>query len=682
MPALGLSARGIVVARGLGARKNIAGELLHSGALIPLASGILLLVLLWSLIVVQVADDLAMTKRDIIRKNDQLTRSLEEHVRSSLQAVDVELKLVAAEYRRAGLTPAVKFVMQIANENPLLLQCFILDESGRVAASTLPGAETRNYSDRSYFQVHRNQTADTLFVSEPLVGKLLGKSAIVVSRRISGVDGSFAGIAAFAVDPEYFVRFFQSMQLENGRLVRIVGTDGIVRANWNTRTDETGLDVRQGHLFQALRQSPHGAYQAQGIHYGVDRFFSYRALPDFSLIVQVGFETEAAFAEHRERRNLSLGMAVIGSLVVGFFTTAVILRERKRRKAETKLRLSEARYRTLMYQSHEAIMLVALETLEIVEANHAFERLTGYNFPQEKPLHLFDLLVDEPANVLRYVEQVRAIGSLPLTQRQIRTRDGGVRLVERIGSRLEIDGKAYQLTTLRDVTDEKRRELDLRKELLLAAQLQKALLPTIPRSGHFQIATVFHPLGFVSGDLYYLEWQNDQRVLRGVLLDLTGHGIATALQTAAVNVLLHQVMDWQGEQTLAERLGWLNRRIPDYIDETTFAAAIGFEIDFSLMELRYVSAGISHFLYNGEKVSVEGMYLGIRAEETYELHRRPIRQGDAVCFFSDGISDLLDREVLWETVRAEQICRMFRDGALTEKTQDDATAICVEVKAG
>ena len=100
MPALGLSARGIVVARGLGARKSIAGELLHSGALIPLASGILLLVLLWSLIVVQVADDLAMTKRDIIRKNDQLTRSLEEHVRSSLQAVDVELKLVAAEYRQ------------------------------------------------------------------------------------------------------------------------------------------------------------------------------------------------------------------------------------------------------------------------------------------------------------------------------------------------------------------------------------------------------------------------------------------------------------------------------------------------------------------------------------------------------------------------------------------------------
>ena len=71
MPALGLSARGIVVARGLGARKSIAGELLHSGALIPLASGILLLVLLWSLLATQVANDLEMTEREIIRKNDQ-----------------------------------------------------------------------------------------------------------------------------------------------------------------------------------------------------------------------------------------------------------------------------------------------------------------------------------------------------------------------------------------------------------------------------------------------------------------------------------------------------------------------------------------------------------------------------------------------------------------------------------
>ena len=84
----------------------------------------------------------------------------------------------------------------------------------------------------------------------------------------------------------------------------------------------------------------------------------------------------------------------------------------------------------------------------------------------------------------------------------------------------------------------------------------------------------------------------------------------------------------------------------------------------------------------GERPGDDGAGNHPKKRPTYELHRRTIRQGDAVCFFSDGISDLLDREVLWETVRAEQICRMFREGELTEKTQDDATAICVEVKAG
>ena len=93
--------------------------------------------------------------------------------------------------------------------------------------------------------------------------------------------------------------------------------------------------------------------------------------------MQVGFETEAALAEHRERRNVFLGMACIGSLVVGFFTTAVILRERKRRKAETKLRLSEARYRTLMYLSQGGMGLVPLEALKSAKETKRLERLKG-----------------------------------------------------------------------------------------------------------------------------------------------------------------------------------------------------------------------------------------------------------------------------------------------------------------
>jgi serine phosphatase RsbU (regulator of sigma subunit) len=73
------------------------------------------------------------------------------------------------------------------------------------------------------------------------------------------------------------------------------------------------------------------------------------------------------------------------------------------------------------------------------------------------------------------------------------------------------------------------------------------------------------------------------------------------------------------------------------------------------------------------------MYLGIREQEEYDLLKRPIRAGDAVCFMTDGVSDIFDRENSWDTMQASQLYRLFSEGDWAEKTQDDATAICIEV---
>jgi PAS domain S-box-containing protein len=340
---------------------------------------------------------------------------------------------------------------------------------------------------------------------------------------------------------------------------------------------------------------------------------------------------------------------------------------------------NEQRYRSLMMQAYDAVFLFDLETLEIIEANAAFETMTGYCFPLEKPLHLFDLAAEEAITVMRYLDELHTSGVLHPALRKIRILGGGSRLVERTGTRIQLGDRQYQLTTLRDVTLERQRQQQLHKDLVLAAQVQRALLPAVPRSRYFQVSTVFKPQGFVSGDVYNLEWDEPSKLLRGFLIDITGHGMATALQTAAVNVLLHQVMDLPQDVTLSQRLNWLNRRIPQYIDESAFAAAIGFELDFTTTELRYAAAGINHFLLNGEKIDVAGMYLGIREQEEYDLLKRPIRAGDAVCFMTDGVSDIFDRENSWDTMQASQLYRLFSEGDWAEKTQDDATAICIEV---
>ncbi len=767
----------------------------------PLMYGGVLVVTLWLATAAIIVRGFDLETREINRNNNQLARSLEEHVRSSLYAADAKLLLMKSEYERAGVTPAVGIAMQSVIPNPLLLQSLILDVQGIVVGSTYQESQGIAYADRSYFQIHRQSDKGQLYISKPMQGKITGKTSIYLSRRLEAPDGSFAGVVALAVDPEYFSSFYRSMELQTGRLVRVVGADGIVRASWNHRMNELGQDISGGALFQALGKNRSGIYQSPGIHYGVDRFFSYRLMADYPLIVQVGYETELALADYRQRRNTFLWIALLGSLLVAFFTILEFRREVAKQKAELALRdserlnrtilqttnegywvvdargyvvdvneaycrmsgyqrgeflglhiqeidadepddqtrarierimqngsecfevrhrrkdgsvfvveisatllpgespmmvcfcrditerkqadlalqQSEQRYRALMMQGYDAVVLLDCETLEVVEANPAFEKMTGYKLPLEQPLHVFELFADEKINILRYLAEIHENGILSPNLRKIRTRGGGVREVERTGILINLEGRRYQLTTFRDVTQEKTKQREMHNELLLAAQVQRVLLPEIPRSPQFRIETLFKPSGFVSGDLYYLEWQESCQVLRGFLLDITGHGMATALQTAAVNVLLRELMDLPQTLDLSGQLAWLNRRIPRYVDESTFVAAIGFELDFIQAELRFAAAGISQFLFNAERIEVPGLYLGINEDEEYELRRLPVQAADSICFLTDGITDIFDVEKLWGEMRAENVCQLFNETEMKTKTKDDATAVSITI---
>lgn len=367
--------------------------------------------------------------------------------------------------------------------------------------------------------------------------------------------------------------------------------------------------------------------------------------------------------------------AVDGKTVMATIAQGNDISERKR--VEKVLRESEERYRALMMQSQDAVFLLDLETLVCVEANPKFEQMTGYRLAPETPLHIFDIMDDSQVNVMRNLDQLQVTGALPPAVRKVKTKQGRRLQVERTACLIKAGTRNYQLTTFRDVTEDMKRQREMQKELALAAQVQRALLPATPRSSHFRIETLFRPQSFVSGDVYHLEWGEADKVLRGFLIDITGHGLATALQTAAVNVLLHEVMDLPLSMSVSERLCWLNRRIPQYIDEISFAAAIAFEADFAVGELRYASAGITDVLFNSRRITSPGLFLGIDENEQYETKKMPFSSGDSVCFMSDGITDVLTAEQLWEKIPVREICEVFNDETYTEKIKDDATAICI-----
>ena len=520
-----------------------------------------LIVFVWTFAFWVVDNDRRTNLMAVEREQDQLTQAFAAHLQQSLHEIDQHLQLIKLEYERAGaVTPGIRMIFAETLANPQTNQSFIADNNGNVVAFAVAHPFI-NVLDRSYFQEHASSVRDGLIVSEPFPGRSTGKTGVVLSRRINKRDGSFGGVVAIAINPDYFCRFYTDMKLGSHRIVRVVGTDGIVRASRDPTISGPGQSLIGTQLMKEVERAHFGQFKSAGA-FGVIRYYTYRVLADYPLLVQVGIDARAATAETDECRTLYLKTAGIVSLFLLAFAAFFIRCSHVRRQMEKAAR---------------------------------------------------------------------------------------------------------------------KREQELARDVSFASKVQVALLPVTPESEFFRMQTLFRPLALVSGDIYYTEWLENAQVLRGYLIDVTGHGVAAALQMAAVNVLLHEIAASPMTVSVAEQLSWLNRRVGVYFEEAAFAAGIVFEVDFAAGELRYASAGITEFLFNDQWLPAPGLLLGVDELETYETQVLTIVPGDTVCFVTDGITDVLATEEEGKATAAPNLCRLFEAGAYAEKLRDDATAVCIEI---
>lgn len=245
------------------------------------------------------------------------------------------------------------------------------------------------------------------------------------------------------------------------------------------------------------------------------------------------------------------------------------------------------------------------------------------------------------------------------------------------------DGKLMGIIiSFKDMTERRRAEEAMRKDFLLGAQMQREFLPQPFRNQLAAVDVVYEPHGFVSGDLCDVLWLSDSKLF-GYVIDVMGHGLATALQTSALRVLFHHAA--RNNAPLQEKMQRLNKTAMPYFGEDSFAGAICFELDFRAMTISYVAAGINVFIAaTAERhgiVKVPGSLLGITEHPDFDVCTVPIQLGDAYYFMTDGLFDLLDETMLSYGHDYEATVRMLREKAVTSERWDDATALCLCVTA-
>jgi PAS domain S-box-containing protein len=134
-----------------------------------------------------------------------------------------------------------------------------------------------------------------------------------------------------------------------------------------------------------------------------------------------------------------------------------------RKQADEALRQSEERYRAVMEQSADGILLTDLKTKRLLEANSAFQRMLGYSAEEIPGLSIYDFAVADQKELDQKFQEVLKTGGPLSYERQYRRKNGSLVEVWLSAGLISYGGKEMLCTIARDISERRQAEEEIRR---------------------------------------------------------------------------------------------------------------------------------------------------------------------------------------------------------------------------
>ncbi|MBP2629367.1 MAG: putative sensor protein, partial [Firmicutes bacterium] len=360
----------------------------------------------------------------------------------------------------------------------------------------------------------------------------------------------------------------------------------------------------------------------------------------------------------------------------------------ERKQIEVMVRQSEKRYRLLAENVTDVIWTMDLSG-RLTYISPSVQRLRGYTVEEALELTTEQRLT--PSSAAIAVREIQCINDMIESgqkiesrrlELEVRCKDGTLVWVESTCNGIyNTDGDVYGIQGVdRDITDERHLERKIRQDVQLAGKLQKALLPGDVNNELFIVRTAYAPLREVSGDFYNYFLYSDG-ILRGYVSDISGHGIATALNSSAVRFTLDEAL---GKKLTLELMQKVNTKLVEYLSEETFIALIMFEFDFYAKTVTLVTGGINHFLASTQQfnglVTMPGGLIGLFDVADLNIVKMPIQPGDTFYFATDGLMDLIKGNMPDQVHDFEKSTGFLKEQIQKKSKLDDCSIVCVKIQ--
>jgi sigma-B regulation protein RsbU (phosphoserine phosphatase) len=277
-----------------------------------------------------------------------------------------------------------------------------------------------------------------------------------------------------------------------------------------------------------------------------------------------------------------------------------------------------------------------------------------------------------------------------------------------VRTHLKISRLTKEVMTANRELVEKQQRLD--EDLQAAAGIQQSLLPKLlPTTAAFDMAWKYIPSEAIGGDIFNVfPLDGDGERLAFYMLDVSGHGVPSALVTVSVSQSLQPLSGWiiKNKNNIAspgEVLTALDREYPLERFDKYFTMVYGI-LDAGKGVLTYSGAGHPPPVHLHERSPYDlldkgGPIIGLGGRVPFEEEAVSLTVGDKVIIYTDGISECQDAQgsfygeqrfyQLLETMKKKPIAVMMEEivkdiGTFLSgvKPQDDITILGIEYRGG
>ncbi|MGY4637099.1 sensor domain-containing diguanylate cyclase [Pseudomonas sp. P7548] len=282
------------------------------------------------------------------RSTTNITQLINADVLRNVELYDLALQgLIAAATRKdlAHVSADIQHLVQFDQSTaaPFKGEVLLLDANGAVIADSSTLHPTpRNFANRDYFLAHQNNSTAGLFISRPFKIRCDCDQVwrIAFSRRVSGPNGEFAGVAVATMRLAYFDQLFNRLTIGNGSSVNLLNTRGILLAQQPLlERDMIDKDLSDRPNFKRMLREGEGSFRAISSLSGTERLYTFSNVGELPLIVVVALASEDVFAPWQRAALLTSGAT--GVLCIGLLWLTWMLRRELRRRHRAEEVLSE-----------------------------------------------------------------------------------------------------------------------------------------------------------------------------------------------------------------------------------------------------------------------------------------------------------------------------------------------------